>query len=137
MLQRWLLREPSLSFGFAVYVCAAILFPLHLGWTGTTPLEFAGYLAAAALLFSLADAIALPDFYRRWFAILPQALLSMLALAVPALLAFWLGTTMGPMDEAMDEGVCASHGAAEVDTASAESDDTFDVTPDCTETSAR
>jgi hypothetical protein len=131
MLQQWLLREPSLSFGLPVYVCAAILFPLHLGWIGTSPLGFAGYLAIAAVLFSLADAIAQPAFYRRVIALVPQAILSMAALALPALAAFAIGSAVGPVDEALDEGVCASQGTAEIDTLDAESDDTFDVTADC------
>ena len=132
MLQHWLFREPSLSFGLPVYVFAAFLFPLHLGWIGTSPLEFAGYVAFAAVLFSAADAYAQPAFYRRWQALLAQTLLSMLALAVPAALAFAIGSAIGPIDEALDEEACASQGAAEIDTLDAEADDTFDVTPDCT-----
>ena len=131
MLQHWLLREPSLSFGVPVYLFAALLFPLHLGWIGASPLELVGYLAIAAILFSTADAIAQPALYRRWVALLPQAVLSMLALAVPAALAFAVGSLAGPVDEASDEEVCASQGMAEVDTLDAEADDTFDVTADC------
>ena len=131
MLQYWLLREPSLCFGLPVYLAAAILFPLHLGWTDAGLLALAGYLVVAAVLFSLADALTQPALYRRWVAVVPQSLLSLLALAVPAALAFALGAALGPIDEALDEEACASHGAAEVDTVEAEADDTFDVSPDC------
>jgi hypothetical protein len=135
MLQHWLLREPSLSFGVPVYLFAGLLFPLHLGWIGASPFELVGYLAIAAILFSTADAIAQPALYRRWAALMPQALLSMLALAVPAALAFAIGSLAGPVDEATDEEACASQGLTEVDTPDAESDDTFDVTADCARSS--
>ncbi len=131
MLQRWLFREPSLSFGVPVFVCAAVVFPLHLGWTGATPGELLIYLAIAAALFSLADALGQSDFYDRWHAVIMQSLLSLCALALPALLAFAIGSAAGPVDEAFDEGICASQGAMEADDAIAESDDTFDVTADC------
>ena len=99
-------------------------------------LEFAGYLAIAAALFALADRLAAPGLYRRWAELVPQAVLSLLALALPALLAFSVGTAVGPVDEVLDEEVCASQGAAEIDTLDAESDDTFDITPDCAGTDA-
>jgi hypothetical protein len=131
MLHYWLLREPSLSFSVPVFLCAALLFPLHLGWIGASPLDLVAYLAIAAVLFSITDSLLQPELYRRWDALIPQALLSMLALAVPAALAFAVGSLAGPVDEASDEEACASRGMAEVDTLDAESDDTFDVTADC------
>jgi len=131
MLQHWLLREPSLSFGVPVYLCAAIVFPIHLGWTGTSLPAFAGYLAAAAMLFAIGDAWRDWKLYDRWQALVPQSFLTLLALAVPAALAFSVGALAGPVDEALDEGICATQGSAEIDTAEAEADDTFDVTPDC------
>ena len=136
MLQHWLFREPSLSFGVPVYVCAAILFPLHLGWTGSSVLSLAGYLVIAAVIFSLADAAFQPTLYRRWVSLIPQSFLSLLALGLPATLAFGVGSIAGPVDEAFDEEACAVQGAAEIDSAEAESDDTFDVTPDCAPASA-
>lgn len=131
MLQFWIFREPSLAFGLPVFVFAAIVFPLHLGWTGTSWPAFAAYLAVAAILFSLADALLQPSFYPRLVSVIPQSFLSLLALALPAALAFAIGSAAGPVDEELDEEVCASQGAVEVDTLEAESDDTFDVTADC------
>ena len=131
MFQHWIFREPALAFGLPVYVFAAILLPLHIGWIGASFLEFSGYLVVAAVLFAIADALFQPTLYPRLLSVIPQSFLSLLALAVPAALAFWLGSIAGPIDEALDEGVCASQGAAESDTVEAESDDTFDMTPDC------
>lgn len=131
MLKHWVFREPSLAFGLPVYIVAAFALPLHLGWTGASWLAFVGYLALVTVLFSIADALLRPAYYRRRISVLPQSLFSFPSLAVPAALAFWLGTLAGPVDEAMDEDICASQGATEVDTAAAESDDTFDVTADC------
>jgi hypothetical protein len=131
MLQRWILREPALAFGLPVYGLAGFIFPLHLGWTGTTWLGLAAYLAVAASLLSIADAFLRREDYPGWGAVVPQAVLSLMALAIPAALAFEVGALLGPVDEAIDEGVCATQGEAEADTAAAEADDTFDVTPDC------
>lgn len=131
MLQRWLLREPSLALGLPVFVCASMIFPLHLGWTGTPAAEFLVYLAIAAALFSVTDALLRTERYGRWQAVGEQLVLCMAALAAPAALAFAIGAAAGPVDEALDEQVCATHGAVEADTLDAEADDTFDVTADC------
>lgn len=131
MFQRWILREPALAFGLPVALLAALVFPLHLGWIGASWLAFAGYVAIASALLSTADAVLRRTDYPDWTFVIPQALLSLMALAIPAALAFQVGALFGPVDEAMDEEVCASQGAAEADTAAAEADDTFDVTPDC------
>lgn len=131
MLHSWIFREPSLSFGVPVFVCAAVIFPLHLGWTGTDPLLFLGYLLVAAALFSVADAMIQTDFYDRFESVIAQSLLCLCAIVVPASIAFGIGSLAGPVDEALDEEVCVSQGAAEADTVGAEADDTFDVTPDC------
>ena len=131
MFHRWLLREPSLCFGLPVYIFAAIVFPLHLGWIGSPLLSCLGYVVVAAILFSTVDAVFQPSFYPQWLAVIPQSILSLLALVVPAALAFSLGAALGPADEAIDELTCASQGAAEVDTIEAYSDDMFDMTADC------
>lgn len=131
VLHYWIFREPALAFGLPVFACAAILFPLHLGWTGAPLIALAGYLLIAAALFSAVDVLIQPTYYPQWLSVIPQAFLSVLALAVPAVLAFGIGAAFGPVDEALDEEVCASQGASEADTWEAESDDTFDVTPDC------
>jgi hypothetical protein len=131
MFQRWILREPALAFGLPMYGLAGIVFPLHLGWTGATWLGFAAYLAIAAGLLSVADAFLRREDYPGWATVVPQAVLSLTALAIPAALAFEVGALLGPVDEQFDEQVCASQGEGEADTAAAEADDTFDVTPDC------
>jgi hypothetical protein len=133
MMQHWLLREPSLSFGLPVYLFAALLVPLHLGWTGRSLPEFLAYLAVAALIFSIADALTNRGLYDSAGELAGQVLLSLLALALPAALAFAAGSLAGPVDEVLDEETCATQGAAESDTLESESDDTFDVTPDCVE----
>src|SRR5690606_39179054 len=130
MFQRWILREPALAFGLPVALLAALVFPLHLGWIGATWLAFAGYVVIASALLSVADAVLRRSDYPDLTFIIPQALLSLMALAIPAALAFQLGAMLGPVDERMDENLCASRGAAEADNAAAEADDTFDVTPD-------
>ena len=131
MLQHWILREPTVAFGLPVCALAALIFPLYLGWAGTPVLAFVGYLVVAAGLFSLADALLRPSDYSDWASVTSQAILSLLTLAVPATLMFGIGAIVGPVDEAMDEEVCASRGTAEADTPEAEADDALDLTPDC------
>jgi thiol:disulfide interchange protein len=131
MVQHWILREPSLAFGFPVYIFATILFPLHLGWIGTSLFGLACYLVAAAMIFSLADASTQRGPYPRFVSVIPQLFLSLLALVVPALLAFAIGSILGPIDEAQGDAVCASRGAGESDSIEAGSDDAFDLTADC------
>jgi len=134
MMQHWLLREPSLSFGLPVYLFAAILVPLHLGWIGRSLPEFLLYLAVAAIIFSVADALSNRGLYDSARALGVQATLSLLALVLPAALAFAAGSLAGPVDEELDEATCATQGNVESDSVAAESDDTFDVTPDCVDT---
>jgi hypothetical protein len=131
MVQHGILREPSLAFGVPVYVSAAILFPLHLGWIGSSLFGLTCYLVAAAMIFSLADVLAQRGSCAVLMSVVPQVFLSFLALVAPALLAFATGSILGPIDEANDEAVCASRGAGESDSVEAESDDTFDLTADC------
>jgi hypothetical protein len=127
----WIFREPAFALGLPVYLLAALVFPLHLGWTGATWPAFAAYAVIAAGLLSAANLLVRPVDHPGWTHALQQALLGLPALALPAALAFAIGTLAGPVDEAFDEEMCASHGAAESDNAAVESDDTFDVTPDC------
>lgn len=121
--------QPDAALGVPVYGCAAVLFPLHLGWTGNSWAGFAAYLCIATLLFCAVDAFARPRLNR--LSLFSESLLVLLAIGLPATLAFAAGSLAGPIDEALDEEVCRSNGAIEEDTLKAESNDTFDVTPDC------
>lgn len=131
MWQHWIIREPALAFGLPVYVLAAIAGPLLLGWTGTTWIGLAVYLVIVSGAFSVADSLARPACYPNWASVIPQSLLSLVVLALPAALAFGIGSIGGAAEEALDEEVCASRRQAEADTAQADADDAFDVTPDC------
>lgn len=122
--------QPNVALGVPVYGCAAIVFPLHLGWIGASWADLALYLGFAALLISAADALAAPRLNRLPF--VPQSALILLAIGAPAALAFAIGSFAGPIDEAMDERACLAAGAGEEDSPQAEGDDTFDLTPDCT-----
>jgi hypothetical protein len=119
MVQHWIRQEPSLAFGVPVYIFAAILFPLHLGWIGASLPELAGYLVAAAMIFSLADVITHKGAYPKWTSVTSQLLLSLLALILPVSLAFTMGSIIGPIDEVYDESVCASRGSNESDSVEA------------------
>lgn len=120
-----------MCFGLPVFLCAAVLFPFHLGWIGASLLSFVGYLVMAALLFSLADVLGHPNDYPRWLAIAPQSLMTVLALIVPAALAFSVGAFVGPVEEQLEDEVCASSGEVEMSDAASEADDALDLTADC------
>ena len=121
--------HPNVALGVPVFGCAAIVFPLHLGWMGASWVDLAIYIAFAALLFSAVDALAAPRLNRLPLA--PQSVLILLAIAAPGALAFAVGSIAGPIDETMDERTCLAAGAGEEDSLAAEDDDTFDLTPDC------
>lgn len=122
--------QPNVALGIPVYGCAAIVFPLHLGWIGASMIDLAMYLAFAALLFSAVDTLAAPRLNRLPF--VSQSALILLAIGAPAALAFTVGSYAGPIDETMDERACLAAGVGEEDSQAAEDDDTFDLTPDCT-----
>lgn len=131
-MQSWILREPALCLGIPVYAFAALLFPLHLGWSGASLLVLAGYVAIAGSLFTLADVLTHRGFYRRWQEIVAQAVLSLLTIALPALLAFAFGQAFDRSEEGLEDELCAISGYSRgSDSAESEADDTLDVTPDC------
>jgi hypothetical protein len=131
-VQSWMLREPALCLGIPVYAFAALLFPLHLGWSGASLLVLAGYLVIAGTLFTLADVLTHRGFYRRWQEIVAQSVLSLLTIALPALLAFVVGQAFDRSEERFEDELCVMSGYAHgSDSAAAEADDSLDVTPDC------
>jgi membrane-bound ClpP family serine protease len=131
-VQSWILREPALCLGIPVYAFAAVLFPLHLGWSGASIVLLAAYVAIAGGLFTLADVLTHPGFYRRWPEIVTQGVLSLMTIAVPALLAFAIGQVFDHSEEKLEDELCQMSGYVRgLDTAAAEADDSFDVTPDC------
>lgn len=121
--------QPDALCAALLYGCAALVFPLHLGWTGASWGGFAAYLGAAAVLYWAGDALARPRINA--LAPLPQSLLVVLAIGIPAVLAFAAGSLAGPAEEALDEQTCRAIGASEMDSAAAERNDTFDLTADC------
>ena len=128
----WIFREPTLCCGVPVYICAAVIFPFQLGWTGASLPGLAAYLGLAAVLFAIADTFEAPTFYPKWKYVVPQACCSLLIIVVPALIAYSAAVALAPIDEEMDDEMCmVSSGTGSSDTLTAEADDAFDVTPDC------
>ena len=131
-MQRWMFREPALCLGFPVYLCAGFLFPLHLGWSGTSYALLAAYLALACALFTAADVMTQRGFYRRWPEIGAQSLLSLATISLPAVLLFSIGQTFDRSEERMEDQLCAMSGyAGGSDALAEEADDSVDPTPDC------
>ncbi|QYU68889.1 hypothetical protein J4558_01725 [Leptolyngbya sp. 15MV] len=129
MRQRQISWQPDAALGIPVYGCAALVFPLHLGWTGSPWAAFAAYLALATLLFWAVDRLARPRLNQ--LPTFPQGMLFLLAIGIPATFAFAIGTLLGPIDERLDEQACQLIGATENDMFGVEGNDTFDLTPDC------
>jgi hypothetical protein len=131
-MQSWIFREPALCLGFPVYLFAAFLFPLHLGWSGASYLALAGYLGVAGALFIAADVVMQRGFYRRWQEVCAQTVLSLLTMSLPAMLAFAIGQEFDQSEEAMEDELCAMSGyAGGSDAPEMEADDAIDMTPDC------
>jgi len=131
MFQR-IAQDPAIGFRLGVYLFAAVVFPLHLGWVGVSWGQLWAYLAIAAVLLSLPVALLVrPLHHAKWQAMVIVAISNAVLSAVPAMLAFSVGSALGPIDEAIDEKVCAAQGLGEQDSALAEANDTVDVLPDC------
>lgn len=131
-MQSWILREPALCLGIPVYAFAAVLFPLHLGWSGASLVLLAVYVAIAGGLFTIADVLTHRGFYRRWHEIVAQGVLSLMTIAAPAVLAFAVGQAFDHSEERLEDELCVMGGyAGGSDSAAAEADDSLDVTPDC------
>jgi hypothetical protein len=131
-MQGWIFREPALCLGIPVYLFAALVFPLHLGWSGASYLALAGYLGVTGALFTSADVLTHRGFYRRWQEICAQAVLSLLTVSLPAVLVFSIGQMFDRSEEDMEDELCAMSGyVSGSDAAEEEVDDAIDVTPDC------
>lgn len=131
-MQRWMFREPALCLGLPVFLCAGLLFPLHLGWSGTNYVTLAGYLAFACALFTAADVIMQRSLYRRWAEVVAQSVLTLLTLSLPAILLFSVGQALDRSEEGMEDELCTMSGyTGGSDTLEAEADDSVDPTPDC------
>jgi hypothetical protein len=125
-------REPALCLGLPVYLCAGFLFPLHLGWSGTSYVVLAGYLALACALFTTADVLTQRGFYRRWQEVCAQSVLTLLTISLPALLLFSVGQAFDRSEEGMEDELCAMSGyRGGSDALVEEADDSVDPTPDC------
>jgi hypothetical protein len=100
------LSEPAFCLGVTVWLVAATVFPLQLGLGGASALGFVGYLAIAGALLAVADALLNPRLYARWADVVLQSAFWAIGLAVPALIAFAIGSAMAPADDVWDEELC-------------------------------
>lgn len=120
------------SFGAAVWLCAALVFPLHLGWSGAPAMSLVVYCAVAAGLLLVADALHDPDTYPTWRELRFQAAPFLLAVAVPATVFFALGHVMAPAEASFEDDICRLGGFSPTpETPLEELDDSLDLTADC------
>lgn len=124
--------RPSWSVGVAVWLCAALVFPLHLGWSGASAGLLLAYTVIAAGLLLVADALHDPDAYPSWRELRFQAAPFLLAVAVPAGVAFALGQVLAPAEEAFEDDICRLGGfSPTAESPLEELDDSMDLTADC------
>jgi hypothetical protein len=122
----------SWSFGAGVWLCAAFVFPLHLGWSGAPAASLAAYSVIAAGLLLAADALHDPETYPSWRELRFQAVPFLLAVAAPAAVAFALGHATAPAEEAFEDDVCRLGGLSPTQASPLEElDDRLDLTADC------
>ncbi|MGV3555640.1 MAG: hypothetical protein ACO1OD_10325 [Croceibacterium sp.] len=119
--------------GASVWLCAALVFPLQLGWAGAPVIGLLAYIAIAGGLLLAADILHDPLSYRGKGTVRAQASPFLMAVALPAALAFLLGQVLAPLDQAVEEeDVCGLAGLAPtVEGSMQEFDDGFDPTADC------
>lgn len=132
-MSRAIHRTANWCLGAGVWLCAAFVFPLQLGWAGASAAALAAYVAVAGVLLLGADILQDPVSYRSEGAVRAQAGPFLLAVAVPAVLAFALGQVLAPIDQAMEEEqVCELAGLTPtVEGSMQELDDGFDFNADC------
>lgn len=125
-------RTTNWCLGAVVWLCAAFVFPLHLGLAGAPAVALVVYAAVAAGLLLAADILHDPVTYRGGGAVRSQAVPFLLAVAVPAVLAFAIGQALAPLEETLEEEVCQLGGYSAAPEGSMEElDDGFDMTADC------
>lgn len=100
------LSEPAFCLGVMVWLVAATVFPLQLGLGHASALGFVGYLAIAGALLAIADALLNPRLYARWGDVVLQSAFWAIGLAVPAVIAFAIGSAMAPADDVWEEELC-------------------------------
>ena len=132
-MSRAINRTTNWCLGTGVWLYAAFVCPLHLGMAGVPATALAGYVAVATGLLLTADILQDPASYRRAGTVRAQGAPFLLAVAVPAILAFTTGQRLAPLDAPIEEeDVCALAGLAPTDEGSApELDDAFDLSADC------
>lgn len=131
-MTRALHRTTNWFVGGAVWLCAALVFPLHLGHAGAPAAALLIYAPVAAGLLLIADILHDPRTYRGGGSVRSQALPFLLAVAVPAAFAFVVGQALAPLEESMETDVCQLGGySAAPDGSIEELNDGFDMTADC------
>lgn len=98
--------DPGSYLAVQVWLCAALVFPLHLGIKGASVLSLLAYLGMAGALLTLAHAIQEPDIRGDWQVAVFEWISRVLSLAVPAALAFALGGLLTPVQSAGFHGDC-------------------------------
>ena len=126
-------RTANWCLGAAVWLCAAFVYPLHLGMAGAPAFALVAYVALAGGLLLTADILQDPVSYRGEGTVRAQAWPFLMAVAVPAVLAFALGQVLAPLERAVEEeDVCGLVGLAPtVEGSMQDLDDGFDPTADC------
>jgi hypothetical protein len=132
-MSRAIHRTANWCLGAGVWLCAAFVFPLQLGWAGASAAALLAYVAVAGALLLAADILQDPATYRGPGAVRAQVGPFLLAVAAPAALAFLLGQALAPIDQAMEEEqVCELVGLTPtVEGSMQELDDGLDFNADC------
>lgn len=105
-----ILKEPAFCLGLIVWVVAVSVFPLQLGLGRANLAAFAAYVAIAGGLLATADAVLNPTLYRRASDVLLQGMFWTVGIAVPALLAFAIGSAVAPTHQTLSDDLCALGG---------------------------
>ena len=132
-MTRALHRRANWFAGAGVWLCAAFAFPLYLGMAGAPVSALVAYAALAAGLLLVADILHDPAAYRGTGSVRAQAMPFLIAVMVPATVAFAIGQVLAPLERAIEEEeVCELAGfAAAPESPMDEAGDGFDLTADC------
>lgn len=105
-MKDWLLRDPSMCLGIVVWLVAAMVFPFQLGLGHASAMAFVAYLAIAGILLAGADAALNPKLFAHWSDVAMESAFWTIGLAVPALLAFAIGSSLAPAADTWEDELC-------------------------------
>lgn len=127
-----ILSDPGFALGLVVWIVAASVFPLQLGLSGASAAGFLSYVVLAGALLAVADAILHAQPRRDLSDLALQTVFWVIGIALPAAIAFGVGSMLSPARGAFDDDLCRLSGVVlPADNTEGALAEAFDPTENC------